>query len=274
MVDAESLAEVLDDPAHFDLDEINEALGSPFLVLRERGADPRLVDLVGRLTPTDVGADFAARAVQALDDPGEPDPETLRAALRPYQWFLDRAQGDGIALTASGYLKPADVEAACAMLPGMSEWLGKNNRETHAAPLLDFRKSLQSMGLLRKHKGALLLTRAAASARRDPSKLWRHLASRLVPSGDADFETQATLVLLVFAATTEGEEVPDELIGSALSELGWRYDDGRPLAGYEIRRLPAYDALTNLTDTPASGWRGRISPMGSSLARAALRHGA
>lgn len=36
MTDAESLAEVLDDPAHFDLDELNQALQRPYFVLGVR----------------------------------------------------------------------------------------------------------------------------------------------------------------------------------------------------------------------------------------------
>ena len=42
----------------------------------------------------------------------------------------------------------------------MADWIGENNREANAVPLLDFRQSLQSMGLLRKYKGRLMLTKA------------------------------------------------------------------------------------------------------------------
>jgi hypothetical protein len=50
-----------------------------------------------------------------------------------------------------------------------------------SSPLLHFRQTLQTMGLLRKHKGTLVLTRAGAAAQGDPSKLWDHLSSRLLP---------------------------------------------------------------------------------------------
>ena len=82
--------------------------------------------------------------------------------MRALTWFLERADAEGgIPLTGAGYLRPADVEAASAVLPQMADWIGMNNREVHAVPLQMFRTSLQRAGILRKHKGALLLTRRA-----------------------------------------------------------------------------------------------------------------
>ncbi len=68
--------------------------------------------------------------------PPEPSTEERTECLRAHRWFLDRAQDGGIELTSAGYLKPADVEAASRVLPAMSDWLGKNNRESLAGPLL------------------------------------------------------------------------------------------------------------------------------------------
>jgi hypothetical protein len=66
IVDAESLAEVLDDPARFEPDEINQALRSPFFILREYGVDRRLVDLVHRLHYTRVGTGLASRMIRLI----------------------------------------------------------------------------------------------------------------------------------------------------------------------------------------------------------------
>lgn len=85
VTDAEDLAEVLDDPGYFDLEETNEALRNPYFILREYGA--------------------------------------------------------------AGHLKPADVEAASRVVPSMSDWIGKNSRESLAGPLLDLRQTLPSMRL-------------------------------------------------------------------------------------------------------------------------------
>lgn len=180
--DLASIALVVDDPAHFDVDELNQALRAPHFVLREYGLDHRLVDLVNRLRYTRVGEHLAQRVVTVAMDRTDPDPDEMEAALTAHRWFLDRAKGGGIELTSAGYLKPHDVEAASQVVPAMADWIGKNNREIHAGPLLEFRESLQAMGLLRKYKGTLLMTRAGAAAQCDPAKLWAHLAERLIPA--------------------------------------------------------------------------------------------
>ena len=92
ITDAESLAEVIDDPAYFDLEDANQRLREPYFVLRDFGVDPRLVDLVNRLRYTAVGEDLAARAVSLITLPGRPDELELSAALRA-QWLLRFLQG-------------------------------------------------------------------------------------------------------------------------------------------------------------------------------------
>ena len=155
---------------------------------------------------------------------------------------------------------------------GWGDWIGKNNRESLAAPLLDFRQSLQSMGLLRKYKGTLLLTRAGSSAQGDPQRLWDLLADKLISTADG-FDRDATLMLLTYAASSAGQEIPLEPIAEALAHLGWQHRDGRPLDGYELYRLAAFDTLINVSDEPAElGGRRRISPAPAALARAALVH--
>ena len=273
ITDAESLAEVLDDPSRFEPDQINEALRGPFFILREYGVDRRLVDLVHRLHYTRAGRGLADRMIRLISGPTMLGEAELTTYLRAHRWFLDRAKDGGIPLTSAGYLKPADVVTASEIVPAMGDWIGTNNREVHCAPLLDFRQTLQSMGLLRKHKGTLLLTRAGAAAQRDPAKLWDHLAMRLVPGGDDSFEGQATLLLLAYAGSSDNSELPLDQVAMALTELGWRHSDGAPVSGSSLYRVPAYDVLINISDHPTS-WakRHRISPAAATLARAALRH--
>jgi hypothetical protein len=273
LTDAESLAAVLDDPTRFGLDEINQALRAPYFILREHGVDQRLVDLVNRLRYTRAGKDLADRMDSLISEPRTLDASEMTASLHAHRWFLDRAKDSGIELTSAGYLKPTDVAAASEVVPAMGDWIGANNRELHAGPLLGFRQTLQSMGLLRNHKGTLVLTRAGATAQRDPSKLWNHLASRLLPGNDDTFETHSTLLLLVYAGTSNNSDLPLDRVATALSELGWRHRDGRTLDGYELYRLPAFDVLINVSDQPVSrGDRRRISSAAATLARAALCH--
>ena len=164
---------------------MNEALQNPFIVLRDHGLDPRLAALIDRLTYSPVGEDLAARALSLLDERPVPDEKALHASLTPFIWFLDRAAEGGIQLTASGYLKPADVTAAAEVLPTMHGWIGKANREIDTTPVLDFRKALQALGLVRKHKGSLLLhapDTIRAPRGRPYGTNWRTASSR-TPTG-------------------------------------------------------------------------------------------
>lgn len=268
---ADELAEVLEDPSLFDLAQVNEALHSPFLVLREHGIEPRLVALIDRLTYSPVGDDLASRALSLLDERTVPDEKTVHASLTPFIWFLERAADGGIQLTASGYLKPADVTAAAALLPTMHGWIGKANRENDTFPVLDFRKALQTAGLLRKHKGSLLLTRAGHDAHAAWQTLWNHLADRLVPNRDG-FDTDATLLLLLYTATSAGSEPPLGMIADALNHLGWQSSDRTPITASDLYRLPALDVLRNVsTAHPSAGTWWRIDDGVAELARAALR---
>jgi hypothetical protein len=274
--DLASLALVVDDPARFDLDELDQALRAPYFVLREYGLDPRLVGLVDRLSFTRSGEDLAQRIPILVSAPTELDDEEAKAALTAHRWFLDRAASGGIELTSAGYLKPADAKAACAVVPAMAGWIGKQNRESVAPPLLQFRLTLQSMGLLRKYKGTLLLTRAGAAAQCDTTTLWRHLAARLIPDKPDGFPTGASLLLLAYAGTSAKAPMPRAEIAAALAELGWRYNDGTPLEGYELYELDAFTTLVNIADpgevdVGRAQMESRVSPAAAALARAALR---
>ncbi|WP_370500615.1 plasmid pRiA4b ORF-3 family protein [Mycolicibacterium sp. jd] len=271
LVDAASLAEVLPDPARFEPDRINDALRGPYFVLREAKVDPRLVDLVQRLTDTAHGDSLSQAALALTAEPTPLEAADLIGHLRSFQWFLDRAADGGIPLTGAGYLKPADVVEASKVVPVMADWIGAKNREAHCYPLLQFREMLQDVGLLRKNKGQLLLTKAGQSAQRDVMALWEHLASRLNPKPGDEFHVQAGLVMLAYAAASPDAQLPLNTIAAILTELGWRHADGTPVTGSALRHLPAYEVLINVTDQPVT-WRRRdlISPMAAALARRAL----
>lgn len=271
MTEAE-LAAVLDDPAVFDLDEVNAALTRPYFSLVDLGVAPELVELVNRLSYTDVGADVVARAIDLGLSRPEPTEDEWRAALRAYQWFLDRAMDDGIPLTAAGYPTPADVVTVAPLVPTVADWLryGKNNRESGLGPLLDFRESLQKLGLLRKSKGRLLLTKAGRDAQKDVVKLRRHLVERLARVDDDRWTQQSTLLVLLYAATSAGDPLPLDSVAAALREFGWQDGHG-PVQAHHLYRSPLLATLRNVSDHPEEfNDRLRISLAAAALARAAL----
>jgi pRiA4b ORF-3-like protein len=271
LVDAESLAEVVPDPALFEPERVNRGFGDAYFVLREAGVDVRLVDMVHQLTYTPYGDDLTKTAL-TLAGSNPMDAIDWTPHLRAHQWFLDRAEDRGIPLTTAGYLKPADVESASKVVPAMLDWFGEKNREVHCYPLLQFREGMQSMGLLRKSKGTLLLTKAGEAARGDTGKLVKHLASRLIPKSGEKFDVQATLLMLAYAAASPECVVPYPTITALLAELGWRYPSGQAPDVSVLYHLPAHHALLNVTDQPVPLTRPRlVSPAAAALARRALR---
>jgi Plasmid pRiA4b ORF-3-like protein len=271
ITDGAELAVILEDAEAFDVDELNASLRSPYVALSEHNLDRRLIDLINRLTYSPVGEGLERRAVALMSDPGPPEVRELDEAFRAFTWFLDRAAEGEISLTAAGYLKPVDVAAAARVVPTMSGWMGKANRESETTPVLHFRQVLQSLGLLRKSKGALRLTRAGAAAQNALEELWNRLADKLVPAGN-DFNSDATLLLLAYAATSAEAELPLDEVAAALTAAGWQTDVGRRIERRDLYSMPALEVLRNVTSEPVA-WadRWRISPAASRLARAALQ---
>lgn len=273
IVDAASLAEVLDDPARFDADEVNLALHDPYFVLHEAGLHPLLVELAHRLRYREAGHELLPRLLGLPSAPSVPSLEQMVEALRPVTWFLKRGLGDGLALTTAGYLKPADVEEICAILPTMADQIGKNNRENHAFPLQDFRAWLQSNGLLRKNKGRLLTTRAGAALLGQPEALWRHLAARMIPTGKGDFAEQSALLIVAYAASEPDAPVPFDTLARLLRELGWHCGDRRTLQGHDLYFVEGspLPLLQNLgAATSGRGMHRPLHPVATALAHFAL----
>lgn len=192
---------------------------------------PALTDVLTRLEGTSLGQAFEDHAVEVSTSKVFSEPIEHATALAAYRWVLERAEGDGLPLTGPGYLKPADVQALASVLPTMHDWSFKMAREIDVHPVLYFREHLKAIGLLRKYKGSLRLTKAGREGLVDATALWQHLADTLVP-GDTGFSADASVVILVHAATTEG------LIDvKTLTALGWSHRDGTPVGRGGLRRL-------------------------------------
>jgi len=193
---------------------------------------PALTDVLNALEGTPLGQAFEDRAVEVSTSKVFSDPLDRAAALAAHRWMLEHADGDGLPLTAAGYLKPADVKALAAVLPTMRDWIFTVSREIDAHPVLSFRVHLKAIGLLRKYKGALRLTKAGREGLTDATVLWRRLADALVPA-EAGFSADASVVILVHAATAE-EEIDVEAIAETLTMLGWSHRDGSPVSRGEV----------------------------------------
>ena len=148
-----------------------------------------------------------------------------------YRIFLD-VIGDGLPLTAAGYLKPAVVEQVAERTGIGDWWIGKANREDQTYPVADIRRTARALGLVSVRKGRLAPTAAAQRCRQDSQALWRHIVGRL-PLGSKDAERQAGwMALSVVGSGTPPEEWRSE-ISELLYDLGWRsgYDRSSPPPG-------------------------------------------
>jgi hypothetical protein len=238
--------------------------------------DVRLAEMGMRLRFDELGGAFQGALVAAARGPFCLDDADVSAALAAFHWFLARASGEGIPLTSSGYMKPADVEAASAVVPSMADWIGKNNRESLAYPLLDFREALQRIKLLRKYKGHLMVTRPGKAALRNPQALWKAVATACVPAGQG-FEAIASLLILVEVAAHPDGALNERRVVQYLNAMGWRDGAHEPLTTDALMGLPVFDVLANVVSVEVTGrahnGRHAFGSEAAALARAALRNG-
>jgi hypothetical protein len=195
--------------------------------------------------------------------------------VRPYSWLLERVGEGGIKLTDAGRLPPAEVAAVIETLGLAAEGIGHVSRENQAPPVIQLRESAQATGLVRKHRGRLVLTTRGAVLRRDPPALWWHLAERMPLRSATVSEVQPGLILLACVAGRFTDTL-DVTIARMLSAIGWMNSDGSPLTGAEAAEATSgtHAVLRRLGVLPhdprlgASPWP---TPEGVTFARAALQ---
>lgn len=264
-------------PTMFDINEINNLLTE--LGLDNASAQLDLPEQLDELVQAIRTSNGKRRLRRLIGDAGLGQPvrvgsETAARMVHPYMWLLDRVGTDGITLTSAGYLPPVHVEAAVPELGLATEWIGKGNRESQTLPVLHLRESAQKAGLLRKHRGKLLLTAQGVATRGDPVRLWWRLAEKTPPRSTDACEMQAGLIFLIATAAEVTGEV-HAIVADLLGEIGWMSANGTPLthsmASYAawntaavLRRLGAF------SDAHDAHRRERPTPDGVTFARAAL----
>jgi hypothetical protein len=235
-------------PDHFDLVETNAAIAIAV-------AEP--VAVTGELAA--LAEEFDRRGIRLLREVlGRPlshgptevtDAEAARLT-EPFRILLD-AIGDGVALTAAGYLPPAVVEQVAERSGITGWWIGKANREDLTYPVADLRATARALGLISVRKGRLSPTAAAVRCQ-DPQALWRHIVGRL-PLGTKDFERQTGWMALAAV----GSGVPAEQWRGEISELmhalGW--SSGRDRYSPPPADSPTLDVLDHLAGAASVQWR-------------------
>jgi hypothetical protein len=254
-------------PDHFDVEETNAALAIAV-------AEP--VAVTGELA--ELAEQLEHRGIRLLREVlGRPlshgltevtEAEAARLT-ETYRIFLD-VVGDGLALTAAGYLPPRVVEQF-AERSGISRWwIGKANREDLTYPVADIRTTARALGLVSLRKGRLSPTAAATRAHQDPQALWRHIVGRL-PLGSKDAERQAGWMALAVAGSGVPAQEWRSEISDLLFALGWRA--GRDRFSPPPANSATLDVLNHLAGAARARWSeiNGVDFAVAATARAAIR---
>lgn len=156
-------------------------------------------------------------------------PADAAVAVRPFKALLD-AVGDGVGLTAAGYLPPAVVSRMVEESGVGLWWPGKGNREDATPPVALVRRLGVSLGLLRQTTRRLEPTAYGRTLSHDPVGLLQHLCGKL-PKTTTELGTQAgVLYLLAVASGAQESDELDRALRDSLRLLGWRSDDDEPIS--------------------------------------------
>lgn len=214
-----------------------------------------------------------------LNDCGVFDPVESQAEeiVRPYRWLLDRVGPDGLKLTAAGWLPPKVVNDAMHELGWAEDWYGAMNREIETAPVASLRQSAQDLGLLRKYKGTLKLSKQAEEVIDDPIALFRLITQRLPGTQEEEWLTDAALLIAAEVCGGEHRDTDGYLtpVADGLNLLGWSFT-AEPIQPEDLR-YDLGDIWRDLSRLGAfeDGSRpysyGPPRPQGSLIARAILQ---
>ena len=237
------------------MDEVNQQLlAAPLPDLA--GWHPLIADLLDRYHGGPLSP-LGRLIKDATTGPTDLNDAQVQAAVRRYQHLL-RTIGDGVKLTAAGYLPPRIVHALYLELGLHQRWIGAGNREDQTLPVLDLRETATALGLLRKHNGRLSLTRFATQHLDDPRALLAHIGSRL-PLG-RPYERDAGLVALLQAAVGQPLVDLDQYAGGILLDVGWRVDGATIEQAARQWTWPTMSVFEILTaDTTDPGLRATIA---------------
>jgi hypothetical protein len=162
--------------------------------------------------------------------PEPPTDEEIDAVVRPVQWLLTHAGGDGLQLTQDGYLKPAVVRQTVSELGWDYRWPGAANRESQTLPVLVLRQPLQTWKLLRKSKGRMVLSPAGRKMHDGGRPLWDFLATAVAfPADKATALVTRIAVHWLLEGSTPPWDQRQRIIADTLNAAGFRVDHGKPV---------------------------------------------
>ncbi len=147
-------------------------------------------------------------------------PAGVTDPLPPLRWLLGELV-DGQPLTQTGNLSRAFVQDAAGRF-GWWDFGTPPRSEDELYDLHQTRHLARRLGLARRSGRKLTLTTSGKAALGDPDRLWRTVASGLLPDHEfAEALGELTLALLVTNGPLPKDEL-DRLLGEVVHEIGWR----------------------------------------------------
>lgn len=186
-----------------------------------------------------------------------------------YRVLLDIV-GDGVRLTAAGYLPRAAVQQVAERTGIAQWWIGKANREDLTAPVAAVRETARALGLVVARHGRLTPTPAGIRCRTDPGALWQHIVDRL-PLGVTEAERRAGLLALAVTGGGTPVEERRRSVSDLLMALGRRDGWDREVA--PLAHSPTAVVLDTLAGSARARW-GEVTgvdPGVATTARAVIR---
>jgi hypothetical protein len=263
---AESAIDWLSDGWHpdaFDVDEVDlrlQALAASGEVLDK--LQPDALEAVVRLSPNAAAtvAEWLGAAAQTTLSPSN-----LDELAAPYRTLL-AAVGDGVELTASGYLPPPLVRTLCPALGIDPILAGAANRENNVSSLAMFREAAQSADLLEVSGRTLRPTAIGTMVADDPQELLKHLSERL-PRGDGELALDiGWFTLLALAGGIAHSDVYD-VVHELCVDSGWEDENGRPIAFHVVNQLvwPTLVALLGARWNSRGDWPSWVPAAAASV---------
>ncbi|WP_041944212.1 plasmid pRiA4b ORF-3 family protein [Tsukamurella paurometabola] len=259
------------DPDVFDVDDANAAitlaLFDPASVLAPGHGE--LGQIAHRLTMQ--GSSLLQGVLARPQSHGQASVSAAEAErlTEPYRLLLEEV-GEGVKLTAAGYLPPVVVERFAQRSGIANWWMGKANREDLTPPVATVREAAQAVGLLSVRKGRISPTRAARRIGGDPTALWEHIVGRL-PCGTKDFDREAGWLLLAVVGSGTPVENWRKEVSDLLYAAGWRTGGANRYPMMLPVTSPTYTILESMTDTHRDRWHVRGTDDGiAATARAVL----
>ncbi len=241
------------DPAYFSVEKTNALLTSSPTSFEESWR-PDVYDVLNRL-PRDyqlrMEALLAAAAIRLGSASRQPSDAEIMAEVNRYQTLLE-VVGDGLTLTGAGYLPPKVVKYLYDTFDMSAEWIGMGNREDQTWPIASLRRSATQMGLLRKAKNRLAVTRLGARLAGSSPELLAHIYGHL-PAGTGSQVDAGMLAMVHVAGGLSWSDAMDQAV-PFMEALGWMSADG-----LMVRAMWAESEPTRTIVGHLAGGRERVS---------------